>query len=329
MSTNRLIATLLVSCLAPAARLQSAPASELWAFTGPWDAQSDSSLRANAARLDVAVTGWIGLDSATAQPIIPALFPDTMQLARASGLRRMAIVTSWHGDRFHPSSIRALAGDNVHRARAAGAIAMHASAMRYAGLVLDFEALEARDLPSLLRVVKAIADSAHAHGVSTVAVAIPATDTAAYPAKPIVGVADLVMPMLYDQHWSTSRPGAISSPDWVRAALAARVGEVGAGRIVAAFPTYGYRWSTRDRTPAKVVSFADARRIAAQSHVSLERDPASHTLRAVKPGDWEIWVSDAELLGILARQARDAGVRRIALWRIGPEDPGVWDTLER
>ena len=92
--------------------------------------------------------------------------------------------------------------------------------MHYAGLVLDFEALDARDLPALLRVVKAITDSAHAHGVSTIAVAIPATDTAAYPAKPIVGVADLVMPMLYDQHWSTSGPGRD---------LVARLGAIRAG----------------------------------------------------------------------------------------------------
>src|SRR4029077_11749227 len=153
-----------------------------------------------------------------------------------------------------------------------GAIASHAAAMHYAGLVLDFEALDARDLPALFRVVKSIADSAHARGVRTVAVAIPATDTDAYPAKPIVGVADLVMPMLYDQHWSTSGPGAISSPDWVQSALARRISEVGASRIVAALPTYGYRWSAKQKTPAEIVSFADARRITAQSGIALERD---------------------------------------------------------
>lgn len=304
------------------------PRPELWAFTGPWDAHSDSSLRANSARLDVAVTGWIGLDSTTAQPILPALFPDTIRLAR-SGLRRMAIVTSWHGDRFHPSSIRALGGDEARRARAASAIAAHAAAMHYAGLVLDFESLEARDLPDLLRVVKAITDSAHARGVSTVAVAIPAMDTTAYPSKPIANVADLVMPMLYDQHWSTSGPGAISSPDWVRTALAQRIAEVGASRIVAALPTYGYRWSLKEKKPAEIVSLADARRIAAQARVPLERDPASHTLRAIKPGEWEMWVTDGELLSTLARQANGAGVQRTALWRIGTEDPSVWRSLGR
>jgi spore germination protein YaaH len=327
MLMNRLIGALLLASLCIPAQQRATPAAELWAFTGPWDAQSDSSLRANASHLDVAVTGWIGLDSTSAQPILPALFPDTMRLPR--GLRRMAIVTSWHGDRFHPNSIRALARDDARRARAASAIANHAAAMRYAGLVLDFESLEGRDLPGLLRVLKSITDSAHAHGISTIAVAIPATDTAAYPAKPIASIADLIMPMLYDQHWSTSGPGAISSPDWVRSALARRIAEVGTSRIVAALPTYGYRWSSKAKTEAEIVSFADAKRIAAQSRVVLERDATSRTLRAVKPGEWEMWVSDAELLATLARQANDAGVRRIALWRIGPEDPRTWQALGR
>jgi spore germination protein YaaH len=324
---SRLIWTFLLIIAAlpsPTAQRQSTRA-ELWAFTGPWDPRSDTSLRANAARLDVAVTGWIGLDSSTAQPILPSLFPDTMRLSKGTP-RRMAIVTSWHGTRFHPRTVRTLAGDQARLARAAGAIAAHAASMRYAGLVLDLEALERTDLASLLRVVKAMTDSAHARGVSPIVVAIPAADTVAYPARQLVRVADFVMPMLYDQHWSTSGPGPISEPDWVRSTLATRIAEAGAGKVVAALPTYGYRWRA-GRTPAEDVTYPDAKRIATQAGVRLTRDARTNTLRAAKPGEWEMWVTDAELLGTLSRQARAAGVSRIALWRIGQEDPEIWRTL--
>src|SRR5215467_2552037 len=150
---NNLIWSLLcLACVIPANRYPSSR-PELWAFTGPWDPRSDSSLRANAPHLGAAVTGWIGLDSVTAQPIIPTLYPDTMHLVGAT--KRMAIVTSWHGDRFHPSSVRTLARDGARLGRAAGSIASHAAAMKYSGLVLDLEALDRSDLPALLRVVKA------------------------------------------------------------------------------------------------------------------------------------------------------------------------------
>lgn len=329
---NRLIPAALVLCFGVSAahrpsRFAASP--ELWAFTGPWDARSDSSLRVNAHHIDVAVTGWIGLDSATALPILPSLFPDTLHLAHA-GLRRVAIVTSWHGARFHPSTIRALGADDARRARAARMIASHAASMHYAGLVLDFEDLTPADLPLLLRVVKSIADSAHAHGVSTIAIAVPAADSASYPGKALVGVVDLIMPMLYDEHWSTSAPGAIASPDWVRTTLAGRIAEVGASRIIAAFPTYGYKWSLAQPHAAAVdVSFDDAKREAAAANTKLERDARTQTLHASKPGQWEIWVTDAELLATLTHEARDAGVRRFALWRIGAEDPAVWRALGR
>ena len=323
---QKILAVLVLSCLTLAAR-QRTSRPEVWAFTGPWDPASAASLRANAALLDVAITGWIGLDSSTAQPLLPSPFPDTIRLSKEMP-RRMAIVTSWHGDKFHPNTIRRLARDEAKLARIAGAIAAHAAAQRYAGLVLDFEALERDDVRSLLRVVKAITDSAHARKISAVAVAIPATDTAAYPGRAIAGVADFVMPMLYDQHWSTSKPGPISEPSWVRSSLATRIKEVGAERIVAALPVYGYRWRT-GAAAADPVSFTDARRAADQAGVTLARDTRTSTLRAVHAGEWEIWVTDAELFGTLVRQTTDAGVRRIAMWRIGQEDPASWRALTR
>jgi peptidoglycan-N-acetylglucosamine deacetylase len=317
---------LLVSLGGPAVprRAPEPPRTELWAFTGPWDPRSDSSLRSNSTRLDAAVTGWVGLDSVTARPILPSPFPDTIRL-RGRTLRRMAIVTSWHGDRFHPSSIRSLARDRTRLGQIAGTIARHASAMRYGGLVLDFEDLRPSDLDALLRVVRSIADSARARRVSPIVVAVPAVDTEAYPARAIASVADFVMPMLYDQHWSTSKPGPISEPNWVRTALAARIAEVGSARIVAALPTYGYQW--RPNRPAENVSFVEARRIAAGSGVPLVRDARTSTLRAVKPGAWELWVTDGTLLSSLVRQAEAAGVRRIALWRLGQEDPAALRAL--
>ena len=324
---RNLICVLLLLNLSAARYSGAPPRPELWAFTGPWDPRSFASLRSNAARLDVAVTGWIALDSSTAKPILPPLFPDTATLP--ASLRRMAIVTSWHVDRFHPASVRTLARDDAKLAQAASAIATHAAAKRYAGLVLDFESLERGDRAALLRVIKVIGDSARAHGVKSITVAIPAADTAAYPAQPIASVADFVMPMLYDQHWSTSAPGAISEPEWVRSMLAIRIAEVGASTVVAALPTYGYRWPVKRGTPAQSVSFAEAKQAAEQARVPLARDSRTRTLRALKPGEWEIWMTDAELLSTLARQAADAGVHRIALWRVGQEDPATWRALGR
>jgi spore germination protein YaaH len=157
-----------------------------------------------------------------------------------------------------------------------------------------------------------------------VIVAIPASDTVAYPARLFDGSADLLLVKLYDQHWSTSPPGTIASPEWVRRTLGMRVAERGASRLVAALPAYGYLW--RPNTVAATIGFADAAKLAAESGTALIRDPATSTLRAVRAGvdGWELWVSDAELLAALEREVVALGVRRVALWRLGLEDPAIW-----
>jgi spore germination protein YaaH len=298
--------------------------SQFWAFTAPWDARSDSSLRAHAPALDAAVTGWIQLDSVTGRPEL--LYPDdTTRGARSA--RRFALVTSWHGREFHPRVVRRLGSNQRELATVAARLGRLVSAGGYTGIVLDLEDQSAADTALTARVVGALADSARRHGVSTVAVAIPAADTAAYPTRLFFPAADAVVVMLYDEHWSTSAPGPIATPDWVRRTLAQRIADVGADRVVAALPLYGYLW--RGSRPAESVSYADARRAAAGANVEMARDPASRSLHGTQPGGWELWSSDAPLLEALRNEVAALGVTRIALWRLGQEDPGVWPLVSR
>jgi spore germination protein YaaH len=62
---------------------------------------------------------------------------------------------------------------------------------------------------------------------------------------------------------------------------------------------------------------------------ALVRDHASATLHASSPEGWELWVSDQVLLDTLVREARQLGVNTFALWRLGLEDPAVWNMIGR
>jgi len=294
----------------------------VWGFTAPWDTRSDSSLRANASRLDVSVTGWIQLDSITGQPSL--LYRDDPNQA-SPNTTRLALVTTYHGQTFHPEAIRAMAADEGALARSARRLAEIVAQGKYRGVVLDFEGHAPADTSLVVRVARAFGDSARVRGASLVAMAIPAADTAAYPTRTMLSAADLLIVMLYDEHWSTSVPGPIATPEWVRRMLGQRVADAGANRLVAALPVYGYQW--RASQPATPLSFDDARRAAAQASVELLRDPSSRSLHAIQPGAWELWQSDADLLAALVAEVTSLGVTKIALWRLGLEDPGVWGVL--
>ena len=298
---------------------------EFWGFVVPWDPRSAEAATAHAAQLDVAIAHWLVLDTIPGGLLESGA--DSLVASAAPGTRRMAMVTSWTGQQYNPAAIRALSSNAPALAQLARTVAHRASGLGLAGIVLDFQGHSRADLDALVRVSRAIADSARARGAAQVVIAVPAGDTAAYPAQPLRTAADLILVMLYDEHRSGTSPGPVASPEWVSRNLDLRIAEVGASRIVAALPLYGYQW--RGSEPAVVLGYADARDIALSGGVSLDRDPASHTLHGSRPGAWEIWMPDAELLERLVADIRETGVRRIALWHLGAEDPALWTRVVR
>ena len=313
---------LVIAC----AHLPSEPNApvDYWGFTGPWDKRSDLSVQQHGSSLTRIISGWVALDTTSFLPV--EVYPDNFRSDIMVAPRTMALITSYFGSRFHPEIIRGLGGSPQAAGITAGAIAALIDSTGYRGVVIDFEGMTPRDLDALLTVTRAVSDSVRAHGVHTVVIAVPAGDTAAYPSALLLESADLIMAMLYDQHWSASPPGPIASPDWVARNLGTRVAEVGAARIVAAFPLYGYRW--RKSAETEVIGFEDARRLTTMTNTALVRDHSSETLHATSPEGWEMWVSDRGLLEKLVRDARQLGVRSFALWRLGLEDPQVWDFID-
>lgn len=291
---------------------------DVWGFYAPWDRRSAASVIAHSAQMAVVVSGWIALDSTDGTPALR--YPDTLQVP--SPTRRFALVTTYARDRFHPELIPRLATDPARLATVAGSLASLAADHGYRGLVLDFEGLTVTDTTALSAVLQVIVDSAHRRGIAPVTVAVAPADSSAY-APRVLRAADLLLVMLYDQHWATSTPGSIGAPEWVAPLLAWWVDGAGAKRLVAGLPAYGYAWRP-GASPATVISYGDAVTFADAHHVPLVRDTVSQTLRAVLPDSADLWVSDAPLLAALVGVVEQAGVRHIALWRLGLEDPAFW-----
>lgn len=297
--------------------------TSLWVFTAPWDARSDSALAAGVAPRASIVSGWIALDSLGRGA--SALFSDTVTASAVRRGPRFALITSYLGDRFHPEAVRLLAADPALRTRAADQIETLIRAGAYDGVVLDFESLETKDSLDIALVAGALAAAARRGGAREVALAVPALDTLTFAPRLLLPRVDRLLVMLYDQHWTGSEPGPVAARGWARAALAQWVALAGAERVVAALPLYGYHW--RAGAPTDIVGWQDVQRLARESGTQIGRDTASGSLRLQMGARGEAWLSDGPLLAQMAADARSLGVRTIALWRLGLEDPAVWTAL--
>jgi peptidoglycan-N-acetylglucosamine deacetylase len=314
-------ALILVLVLAVAA---CTPRPALWVFTAPWDPRSDAALKAGIAPEAMVVSGWWALDSLGGAPLL--LYEDPVRRDTLRADTRFLLVSNYRGERFHPEAVRQLATDAVARGRVADALAATVREQGYRGVVLDLEALEPTDADALVLVSGALAAAARSAGARMVAQAVPALDTITFPARQLLEHVDRLVVMLYDLHWSGSAPGPVAERAWAREALATWVRLAGARRLVAALPTYGYRW--RDSLPTEVWGWEELRAGAARSGLRPEPVPGPGGLRLRMPGnEGEAFVADAVLVQAMARDAAALGVRTVALWRLGLEDPAVWSAL--
>jgi spore germination protein len=263
---------------------------------------------AGSAAPNAVVAAEVQLDSVTAEPTTP----DSIAPITATSPERLLFVTNWQGHRFHPEIVRRLATDRGAGALAAARLANLAKTRGAAGIVLDLEQQAPADLPALLGVIRSVRDSVHAHSGAFTAVVVPAGDTVAYPARPIVAAADFAIVALTDERDVGSAAGPLVTVERTGRVLGRRVADAGPDRLVVAIPTYGFVWRTGQ--PAQAITLADARRLATQANVDVIRDPAFQSLHAIHARDWEMWIGDAELARRLVSEARARGITRFAAW---------------
>jgi len=296
--------------------------TEVWAI---WSSES-RQVRSSEGFSAIAET-WIALDSVSFRPtVISMASPNrgsdqrpSAPLTSPRATRRLAVVTSFQGSRYHPDVIRGLTESSDAVALTAGSIASMLAAPLAQGMILDFQEMTAADLQILMDISRAIADSARARSALPIAMMIPAADSSGYPARILARVAELLLVKVFPEHGVTTPAGPIVSPDWFVRRLGQRAGEAGVNRIVAGIPADGVIWDNRG---ARRISYLAAGRLAREANTPITRDPASGNLHAVSSRDgWEVWLADSELIERLIAEGRRLGVTRFALFGLEGADP--------
>jgi spore germination protein YaaH len=142
-----------------------------------------------------------------------------------------------------------------------------AYSMNYDGVQIDFEAVQPADRDSFIGFLRLLKAGLPAGKV--LSVALPARRkkvTDAYDYGVISGIADRIMVMAYDEHWSKSQPGPVASLEWCRAVARFSRNNVPRGKLIMGLPLYGRSWQKNGYSRAvrsgeieKILSRADAK----------------------------------------------------------------------
>ena len=196
------------------------------------------------------------------------------------------------------------------------------------GAVFDFEEVPATAHADY-RAFLAEAEAAwHPRGW-LVTLAVPVADEA-WDLGSFARVSDNVLLMNYDQHWESGTPGPIAAQPWFVEKLKSGVAAVGADKAVVCIGNYAYDW-TDGAKEANELTIEEAWLIAHDNDTTIRFDAGSGNATFDYRDDGgvqhHVWMLDAASAYNQARAVRIEGAAGIAIWRLGSEDPGMWNAL--
>ena len=304
----------------------------LAAFAVNWDPQSLQSLLAHADQLTHVMPEWIRV-APNGQFQVEE---DPALRQAAARLEIVPTVENFGDGEFRRELAQPILATDAARRDAARRLAALCEERGFAGVNLDLEDLDAQGWRDMAALVEAAWGELHPRGF-LLSVDVP-PETKGIPVERLAAFTDFLVVMAYDQHASTDEPGPIATPDFVQSAAAAWLRRAPAEKLVVALGAYGYDWPLDPdgdtARPGEELSYAQALVLARENEVPIEWDgPAkspffeydqdeTHEKHAVRFLDAPAAAAQLQALAPLH-------LRGSAVWRLGAEDPKLFDLFAR
>lgn len=331
-----LLLAVLSIVLSPATHIpsvQAAPPFVRWGYYVTYDRTSWTTLQAHLGTLDIVSPYFFQL---RADGTIEELSDHTADgFLRQSGITVVPMIKNvprWND--FTP-----LIADPVQRSAVIARIVRLVEERGYSGMHIDFEAVNASDAPHLTAFMRELAAQLRPRGkLVTQAVVARTSDTpttwgGAYDYPALAEVNDYIVVMAYDFHYAGGSPGPVAPYTWVQRVVSYLTTRVPREKLILGIPLYGYDWNVTAGPPARSVRYDQVREL-------LRRPGATSGYDETEKEAWirytddqgqqhEVWHADARSVAARVDLALDRGLAGVALWRLGHEDPAVWDDLAR
>jgi len=240
-------------------------------------------------------------------------------------------VANYVGGDFNRAVAHAVLTQPGSKARALANILRVLDTSNYDGVNLDLENIPPHDRAALTEFTTALSQAARSRG-KILSIAVPGKTAdwpdhgwnGAFDLAALSRVADAVIVMAYDEHWSTSAPGPIAALPWVEAVIQYTVGQVGPEKLFLGVAFYGYDWPARGSAEGVSMRQAVSRATRAKAPILWDVEgQVPYYKTAGRTVYFENALSIERKLSLAARNQL-AGV---AAWSLGHELPEVWDVL--
>ena len=314
-------------------------------FYVAWDETSMSSLKENIKNLDVLIGEFLHLENADGEvreegednPDGPGEEKAVTEFVRSTrpDLKIFALVNNFDVDNkvWETDKLAAMLASTEARARCAQQLVDYSNEHDFAGISVDFENVLDASQAALIQFTNELSTALHAAG-RELSINLPVNDDS-FDYRKLSAPVDYVILMAYDQHYSGSDPGPVAGVDWFENMLRLRQMDLPASKTIVAIGNYAYDWKEGHEPETK--TFEEAVLTALESsdetdRIRIELDPSSLNPKF----EWieedngeekrhQVWMLDAVSAFNQVAVSRSFGARGVALWRLGSEDPSLWN----
>jgi len=288
-----------------------------------WDPESYFSLRDNADKLNMIFPEWIFLPD-SGDTAVTSIDTRALNLLREKRIPIVPMVSNYFNEQWNGQNVHRMIDSPSARGKFIASLLAILEKNAFAGVNVDFEALQEHSDEQLVEFQKELYEALHRAGyLVTMDVAPMNTD---YDLRRLQQYNDYLVVMAYDQHYAESTPGPIAEHDWFDAVLQNVSAQVDPAKLIAALPAYGYDWP--EKAAGTVVSYAEALVTAKESEGNVQFDENTYNLSYDYADDndhpHQVYFTDAATTYNQMRAAAGYGVAGVALWRLGSEDPRLW-----
>lgn len=308
---------------------------ERYAFFNHWDENSFASLREHAGDIDVLVPEWLhlaGMDGEISRDDARKEGHVRLWLKKtARNLKVLPLINNFDpaGRRWDGESVAVLLASADSRAKLARNLIDYVQEGGFAGIVIDFKSMPDDATGSYVDFIGELREQFSKSGLQVQAV-LPAYE-ARIEIDDLAAAADKVILLAYDDHWEGGAAGPLAPQGWFEAQLDERFKSVDGGKLVVAFGSYAVEWN--DAGVGRRMPVSAAWDLAAEAGARIQFDPSTlNPTFAYKDGMERlhtVWMLDGVTAFNQVGAALAMAPGGIALWRLGTEDPTVWQIFGR
>jgi len=300
------------------------------AFYVDWDAQSFLSLQQYIDKMNLVIPEWIFIDP-TADTVTTDIDPRAWAVMKKSGVKILPILSNNYKEVFRGDAVHRIINDPVKKQRVIDDVIRILQRDSFVGVNVDFEELQEKTNEKLVDFQKDLYDQLHAKHLLVTQDVIPFNED--YNFKELSKYNDYIFLMAYDQYSDASGPGPIAHQKWIEGAVDAAVKNIPIQKLILCLAAYGYDWRLGKEMSARTVSYQEALFTAKDEEAKIDFDDDSYDLKYDYDDEdnvrHQVQFTDAATVFNALRFATEYGLPGTALWRLGDEDPRVWDFYDQ